>query len=381
MRILKSNVILRGINSNIYDSRISSNINYFYNLGALLGIGMIMQIISGIILSMYYIGDIEFSYKSIWYIMIEIMYCNIIRGILSNGVSLIFIMLYLHMIRGLNNGSYIIPRVNLFNSGVIIFLLMIIISFLGYSLVCGIQSYWAIVVITNLLSSIPYIGKEIVILLWSGYSPSSLTIKRFYSLLYLLPFILLGLIIILIIFLLEYNGTNTIGIRNNTSIINFHSYLTIKDIFVLIVYILILLLISIIYKNRLLDLENNIEFDSLKTPNAIIPLWYLLTFYAILRAIPNKLLGVILMILSILILMILTVNNTSLIRLSNLRLFYKAILFNLFFIFLILLKLGSKLPSYPYDILSLLFSLLYFFIIIIIIPLFSIIDNFILFYI
>lgn len=379
-RLLKTNILLRGINNNVYDSRLSQNINYWYNVGILLGIGMVIQIVSGVLLSFYYLGDINTSFNSIEYIMLEIRMGNIIRSVLANGVSLLFILIYLLISKGLYNGSYITPRENVWKSGVALLLLLIVVAFLGYSLVCGIQSYWAIIVITNLLSSIPYIGSDIVTLIWSGYSPNTLTIKRFYSLLYLLPFIILGLIIVHIILLLELNGTNIIGVKNNTSIINFLKGLTIKDIFVIGLYLLVVLIIVTIYKNKLSDYENNIEFNALKTPAAIVPLWYLLTYYAILRSIPNKLLGVIMMMASILSLIIISLNNISLIRSSWHRLVFRWSLIVFLFCFLTLLRLGAKLPSYPYSELSLFFTIFYFIYLIVLIPVINLIDNTLLFY-
>lgn len=272
MRILKKNVYLRIINDSLVDSFINGNISYMYNWGILLGISFMVQIISGILCTFYYIGTIEASFDSIEVLMREITLGSIIRYILGNNVSLIFIGLYLLIFRSLYYSSYVVRRSQVFVTGVVMLLLSIIIAFLGYSLVCAIQSYWAIVVITNLLSSIRIIGSDAVVLIWSNYSRSSLTIRRFFSLLYLMRFILLGMMISLILALLELAGTTLLGLSGNIRMVNFLSNFTLKDIFSIMCYIGVLWGIINYIRTRLEDRENNIEFNALVTRNAIVRL-------------------------------------------------------------------------------------------------------------
>jgi len=348
MRLLKRNIYLRILNDSLVDGLINGNISYFYNIGVILGISFMIQILTGILCTFYYVGTISDSFVSIEVLMREVTNGSYLRYILSNGVSLIFICLYLLILKGLYYGSYIARRSKVFITGVLILLLSIVIAFLGYSLVSGIQSYWAIVVITNLLSSIRVIGSDLVILIWSNYSRSTLTIRRFYSLLYLLRFVLLGIMLGLIMALLELAGTTLIGISGNIRMINFLSGFTLKDIFRGIIYVGVLGSIIYFIRNKLEDRENNIEFNRLVTRNAIVRLWYLLRYYAILRSISNKLLGVICMLLSILVLMVLRYNSTLLTRSSRFNGVLRTFLWLFVSSFIILLILGAKLRSERY---------------------------------
>lgn len=375
MRGLKSNIYLRVLNDSLVDGLINGNISYIYNIGVILGVSFMIQIISGVLCTFYYVGTISDSFNSIEILMREVSNGYLLRYILANGVSLIFICLYVHIFKALYYGSYIVRRSKVFISGVLILLLSIIIAFLGYSLVSGIQSYWAIVVITNLLSSIRIIGNSIVILIWSNYSRSTLTIRRFFSLLYLLRFILLGIMIALIVALLELAGTTLIGISGNIRMLNFLSSFTLKDLFRVLIYIGILGSIVCFIRNKLEDRENNIEFNRLVTRNAIVPLWYLLRYYAILRSISNKLLGVIAMILSILVLMVLRYNSTVLSRSCRFNLLVRWFLLLFISSFMILLVLGSKLRSERFIILAQISGIYYFSFILVIMRAVGIILN------
>ena len=379
MRILKSNAYLRIINDSLVDSFINANISYMYNWGILLGVSFVVQILSGILCTFYYIGTIEDSFSSIEVLMREITGGSMIRYILGNNVSLIFICLYILIFKSLYYSSYIYRRLKLFITGVFLLLLSIVIAFLGYSLVCAIQSYWAIVVITNLLSSIRFIGGDLVILIWSNYSRSSLTIRRFFSLLYLLRFLLLGLIIALIIALLELAGTTLIGISGNIRMINFLANFTLKDIFRTMMYIWVLGYVIYYARTKLEDRENNIEFNRLVTRNAIVRLWYLLTYYAILRSISNKLLGVLTMILAILILMILRFNNTLLNRSNRFNRIIRVFLSLFVCSFVILLVLGAKHRSERFITLAQVCSIYYFSYIVFLLRILGIILNILIF--
>lgn len=338
----KKNVFIKILNDSLIDGLINSNISYLYNFGVLLGVGFVMQIISGILCSFYFIGTMDDAFSSVEVLMRNISNGSVVRYWLANGVSILFVLLYILIFRNLYYGSYMKRRSTLFITGVIILLLAIVIAFLGYSLVCGIQSYWAIVVITNLLSSIRYIGGDIVVWIWSNYSRSTLTIRRFYSLLYLLRFIIVGMIISLIIALLELAGTTLIGTSGNTSMVSFLSAFTIKDMYRILIYVLIVGVVINKYRIKFQDAENNIEFNSLVTRSAIVRLWYLLSYYAILRSISNKLLGVLAMLFSILSLGILPFNNCSLVRSNKFNLINRLLLFIFCANFIILMILGAK---------------------------------------
>ena len=357
MRIIKKNEILKIINNYLYDSNLPININYLYNTGSMLGLMMIVQILSGVFLAMFYIANINLAFYSIDNIMREIEYGWLIRYIHLNGASIIFGLLYLHIIRGLLYGSYI--KNNTWMIGIIIFFLMIITAFLGYSLPYGQMSYWAVTVITNLVTSIPLIGNEILKLIWGDYNVGNSTINRFYSLHYIMPIVIIGLIVLHLIELHSKGGTNPLGISNNTTI-NFNSYYTYKDILGFLIIGLIIITIIGQIPEELAHTDNNIEANSLETPTHIVPEWYFLSFYAILRSIENKRGGIIAMILSIIILLIIKKINNHIIKST----YFRPIKYNLTIIFIInfiiLTYLGQALVEEPYITLSKITLIIYF---------------------
>lgn len=370
------------ITNNILKTKINININYIFNIGFILSVSIIIQIISGILLSLYYstnsiLSDLSMSYTIINYIDREIINGLYIRNIHSIGVTLIYILLYIHIYKSLYYSSYIIPRNSIYLYGIYIWLLLIIISFLGYSIAIGNQSYWAISVITKLLTIIPYIGNSIVSYIWGSLSINAITLNRYYSFHYLLPFILLYLIILHIICLHYNRGNNVLSLNTNTYLINFNYLFTIKDLYTILIYILILLYISSNSYIYYIESDNKNIYNIMITPLSIVPHWYLLPYYSILRAINNKLIGVISMLLSILILLILSYNNLSYIKYSRFRLIYKYLLYSIIYIFLILLSFGSKPLINIYIIYALLHTIIYFNIITILIPIVGLIDNYI----
>jgi len=356
MRLLKKNSILSIFNNYLYDSFLPINISYLYNFGSILGIILIIQIISGIFLAMYYIPNINMAFNSIEYIMREVNYGWFIRYLHLNSAAFFFLAVYLHMLRGLLYGSF--NKKLTWIIGVILFLLMIITAFIGYSLVYGQMSYWAIVVITNLLTSIPYIGDDLVYLIWGGFSVSNATLNRFYSFHYLLPFIIVAFTIIHLIVLHEVGGSNPIGINRNT--INFNPYFSIQDILGFILIITFLLFMVFFYPNYLNHSDNYIEANPFITPSHIVPEIYLLPFYAILRSISNKTLGVIAMISSILILISLSFTHTHLINTSFWRPIYKYSIYIFVFNFILLTFIGGAYASQPFITLGQIFTTIYF---------------------
>lgn len=370
MRYLKKNSLLSIFNNYLYDSFLPQNISYWYNFGSILGIILIIQLISGIFLAMYYIPNINMAFNSIEYIMREVNYGWLIRYIHANGAAFFFLAVYLHMLRGLLYGSY--NKKLTWIIGVILFLLMIITAFIGYSLVYGQMSYWAMVVITNLLTSIPYIGEDLVYLIWGSFSVSNATLNRFYSFHYLLPFIIIAFTIIHLIVLHEIGGSNPIGINRNT--INFNPYYSIQDILGFILIMTFLLFMVFFYPNYLNHSDNYIPADPLVTPSHIVPEIYLLPFYAILRSITNKTLGVIAMIMSILIFITLSFTNIHIIFTSFWRPIYKYSIYIFIFNFILLTFIGGAVAANPYVLLGQIFTFIYFAFFIIIWPIISFIE-------
>ena len=358
-------------------SGLPSNITINYNYGSILGIILAIQIITGITLGMHYTGNIEYAFLSVENIMRNIQYGWLIRYIHANGASLFFLFVYLHIARGLYYGSYIYPRNKLWNIGVIMYFFMTTIAFLGYVLPYGQMSIWGATVITNLISAIPYIGNDIVITIWGGFSVNNPTLNRFYSLHYLLPFILSALVIIHLNFLHEHASTNPLGINSNQDKIHFHPYFISKDFYYFILFIIFFSILIFFFPNFLGHPDNYIEANPLVTPLSIQPEWYLLVPYAILRIIPNKLIGVIALVISIFILFLLpfysSFNTASG---SNFLRYFSKLNFWLFIGSYIVLLICGALPiSEEIIIISTIGSIYYFAYFLIIIPLNFIIDT------
>jgi len=325
------------------------NLTYFWNFGIYAIVALLIQIVTGILLAMHYIPHLDFAFLSVEHIMRDINNGWLLRYTHSNGASLFFIVVYIHMFRGLYYGSYLYPKQSLWIIGVIIFLLMIITAFFGYVLPWGQMSFWAATVITNLFSAIPVIGTDLVLWLWSGYAVNGATLTKFYSLHFVLPFIILALVLIHI-YLLHLSGSNNpLGI-NLISIdsISFFPYYSSKDIFGLIFYLYLSLIVILLVPNLLGHSDNYIMANPMVTPTHIVPEWYLLPFYAILRAIPNKLLGVIAMVLAIVILALVP----FLFKLKTRSLSFRPLSKFLFWFFVILTYqlgiIGGRIAAEPY---------------------------------
>lgn len=363
MRIIKREVLLRKINNYIYDSLYPRNLSYNYGYGSMLGLALIIQIITGIILAMYYISAAELAFDSVEKIMREVEYGWLIRYTHANGASMFFIVVYLHIARGIWQGIY--ETKNGFRIGVIILILMILIAFLGYSLVFGNMSLWGITVITSILSAIPYLGKDLVELIWGGFSVSGITLTRFYSLHYLLPFVLIGLIILHIIYLHEKGGSNPLNLKQmRKSKIEFNKNYTLKDL-IGFLFLIIAYIILVSYTPNIFAHTDNYQLaDPLITPAHITPEWYLLPYYAILRAIPNKVMGVILMLGSLLGLLALPLKGNRIYNsFISIRYFkpFNNFITKLFFItFLLLIWIGQTPVDHPYSIIGQILTIYYF---------------------
>ena len=302
------------------------NLNYWWNFGSLAGIFLMIQIITGIVLAMHYTPSVEGAFASIEHIMRDVNYGWLIRYIHSNGASMFFLAVYIHIFRSLFYGSYRSPREIIWILGMLIYLLMMATAFMGYVLPWGQMSFWGATVITNLFSAIPLVGESITTWLWGGYSVDNPTLTRFFSLHYLFPFLILGLVVLHIWALHVPGNNNPIGIdikKPSKDTVPFHPYITIKDLFALLIFMIIFSGFIFFAPNILGHSDNYIEANPLVTPKHIVPEWYLLPFYAILRAVPDKVGGVVLMLGSIFILLALPWLDSSKVRSTVFRPLYK----------------------------------------------------------
>jgi ubiquinol-cytochrome c reductase cytochrome b subunit len=346
------------------------NLNYWWNFGSLAGITLIIMIVSGLVLSMHYVPHVDFAFDSVEHIMRDVNYGWLIRYIHSVGASMFFLIVYIHMARGLYYGSYKSPREVLWWLGIIIFLLMIASAFLGYTLPWGQMSFWGATVITNLFSAFPLVGDSIVTWLWGGFSVDNPTLNRFYSLHFLIPFIIVGVVFLHIVALHKFGSNNPTGIdlTLKKEKIPFHPYYTIKDFFGFGVFFIIFGIFVFFLPNSLGHPDNYIPADPLVTPEHIVPEWYFLPFYAILRAIPFKLLGVLAMLGSIFILFVLPWLDTCKVRSCRFRPIYKQFFWIFIFNFIVLGWVGSKVPEGHYLIISRICTAYYFTHFLIILP-------------
>lgn len=356
------------INNHLIDYPTPINLNYFYGFGSLAGIMLVIQILTGIFLAMHYTPHIDLAFNSVEHIMRDVNNGWLIRYIHANGASFFFIVVYVHIFRGLYYGSYITPREALWCSGVIIFILMMATAFMGYVLPWGQMSFWGATVITNLFSAIPLIGKDIVDWLWGGFAVDNPTLNRFFSLHFTFPFVIVGVVLIHLILLHEVGSNNPLGITLKTENIPFYPYFYTKDLFGLIILFLIFFIFIFYYPNTLGHPDNYIEANPMKTPLHIVPEWYFLPFYAILRSIPNKIGGVIAMFGSLLILLTIPFINSSEIRSTAFRPIFKACYWLLVLAFLLLGWVGQCPVEYPYTEIGVISMIYYFFFFIIIIP-------------
>ena len=373
MRIRKNNSIISIINSTLIDLPTPISISYIWNFGSLLCICLLIQILTGIFLAMHYCSDVTLAFSSIIHITRDVNFGFLLKSLHANGASLFFICVYLHIGKGLYYGGYL--KKHLWFSGITIFGIMMLTAFIGYVLPWGQMSFWGATVITNFVSAIPYIGNDIVQWIWGGFSVSNATLGRFYSLHYLFPFILAGLIVIHFILLHDVGSNNPMGTNSNTDKVAMHWYFLIKDVYGFFLLGLSLIILIFFYPNLLGDPENFINANPLVTPTHIMPEWYFLFAYAILRAIPNKLGGVIALVLSILILFTLpffhTCKTNSLMFRPLGKIFYWSFIANFF----ILTWIGSKPVEDPFIFIGLISSLFYFSYFIIFIPLIGKFEN------
>jgi len=375
MRLLKSHVLLRLLNSYLVDSPQPSNLSYMWNFGSLLGVCLIIQILTGAFLAMHYQANVDFAFNSVEHIMRDVNNGWIIRYTHANVASFFFIFVYMHVGRGLYYGSYKSPRILVWTIGVIILILMMAIAFLGYVLPYGQMSLWGATVITNLLSAIPIFGHDIVELIWGGFSVSNATLNRFFSLHYILPFLLAALAVAHMIAIHVHGSNNPNGVSSNADRYAMHPYFTFKDLVTIFLFFLILSVIVFFYPNLLGHSDNYIPANPMSTPASIVPEWYLLPFYAILRSIPNKLLGVVAMFGSLLILLILPITDLSRIRGNQFRPAMKLAFWFFVVDFIILMWIGAMHPTEPYLTIGQFATAFYFIWFLILVPFIGLIEN------
>lgn len=355
------------------------NFTYAYSFGSLVGIFFSIQLITGIFLAMHYTCGIENAFNSVVHIMIDVKNGYIIRYMHANGASMIFILIYIHIGRGLYYRSYLQNRRYLWWSGIIIFLLMMGTAFIGYVLPWGQMSFWGATVITSLVTAIPLIGEPIAYWVWGGFSVSNATLIRFFSIHYLLPFIITGLIGLHLILLHQVTSTNPLQI-NSPIKITFHPYFSIKDTFAFSLTLIFFCSLVYFFPNILGHSDNFIPANPLVTPAHIVPEWYFTPFYAILRSCPNKLGGVVFMLAAILILAILPLYLIpKKLILTPFSIWHQITFWMFCAIFLILLLLGGKPATAPYVLASQIFTFLYFFYFLIIVPFLPYVEKLIIF--
>jgi len=291
MRLIKIPIVSI-INDHIVDYPTPINLNYFWGFGSLAGMCLLIQIVTGVCLAMHYSPHVDLAFNSIEHIMRDVNNGWLLRYMHANGASMFFITVYIHIGRGLYYTSYGYPRLFLWYSGVVIFILMMATAFMGYVLPWGQMSFWGATVITNLFSAIPYVGESISFWLWGGFSVDNATLNRFFSLHYLLPFLISGLALVHLALLHLEGSSNPLGVCTKVDKVSFYPYFVLKDLFGFFLFLLVFAYFLFFEPNLMGHPDNYIRANALVTPTHIVPEWYFLPFYAILRSIPDKLGGV-----------------------------------------------------------------------------------------
>lgn len=337
------------------------NLSYWWNFGVLAFSCLAFQVITGIFLAMFYISHADLAFTSTEHIMRDINFGWIIRYLHANGASFFFLCVYIHLMRNLYYNSYFTPRQGVWLSGIIILIIMIATAFFGYVLPWGQMSFWAATVITSLFSAIPIFGSEIVVWLWGGFSVDNATLTRFFSFHYLFPFILMAIVVSHVIILHIDGSSNPLGGTLNEDKISFHPYYTVKDIVGIVLFIIVFAWVLSYIPDVLGHPDNYIAANPLVTPAHIVPEWYFLPFYALSRSIPDKIMGILLLVLALVILLFLPYVLFQRVRISYFNGLYVAGFFTFIITLVHLGWLGGAPIEYPFLVLSEVSSTLYFF--------------------
>ena len=359
------------------DFQVPKNLSYLWSLGGILMICLIFLIVTGLVLGMHYKPSSSEAFESVEKIMRDVNFGWLIRYMHMNFASFFFIAVYIHIFRGLYYGSYKEPRQLMWLIGIVIFFLMMATAFLGYTLPWGQMSYWGATVITNLFSAVPFVGESIVTWLWGDYAVGDATLNRFYVLHWLIAFGILGIVIFHVIALHIVGSNNPSGIepKDTRDTVSFAPFTTSKDLFAMLIFLFAFVIITMYAPNYLGHPDNYIPADPLVTPAHIVPEWYFLPFYAILRSIPDKLMGVIAMVSSIAILGLLPWLDLSKIRSSVFRPIWKQFVFLFVLDFFILMYVGGMPAEGIYLLIGRVGTAYWFLFFLIIAPLVSLIEK------